>query len=201
MKAKTSYHHGDLRQALLDEAALLLREEGEQGLSMRRLAARAGVSRSAPYHHFRDKQDLLCALAAEGFRRFLGVLSVAGDDLSRERLVTFIRDYLQFAVENAEYYDLMFGSKLWKSGQITGALQAEAHGAFRFYLRQARAWQELGFVNPELDTLRYAQVSWSTLHGLSRLLIDGIYLEPEAMEPICEQAASMFWRELCIQPQ
>ena len=52
MTTKANYHHGDLRRTLLDQAALLLREEGEQGLSMRRLAARAGVSRTAPYHHF-----------------------------------------------------------------------------------------------------------------------------------------------------
>ncbi|RLQ21647.1 TetR family transcriptional regulator [Seongchinamella sediminis] len=201
MSAKTTYHHGDLRQTLLDEAALLLREEGEQGLSMRRLAARAGVSRTAPYHHFRDKQDLLCAIAAEGFSRFVGILTIDGAELSRDRLARFIRDYLQFAVENAEYYDLMFGSQLWKSPHITAALQAEAHGAFRFYLKQARCWQDQGLVNPELDALRYAQVTWSTLHGLSRLLIDGIYLEPEAMDPVCEQAASMFWRELCAPPQ
>lgn len=179
---------------------MLLREEGEQGLSMRRLAARAGVSRTAPYHHFRDKQDLLCAIAGEGFRRFVGVLTLDGHDLSRERLARFVRDYLQFAVENAEYYDLMFGSQLWKTAEITGALQKEAHGAFRFYLDQARGWQGESFVNPDLDPLRYAQVTWSTLHGLSRLLIDGIYLEPGAMDPVCEQAASMFWRELTALP-
>ena len=128
------------------------------------------------------------------------MLTLNGRDLSRDRLASFIRDYLQFAVENAEYYDLMFGSQLWKSAQISGALQKEAHGAFRFYLNQARGWQGQAFVNPDLDPLRYAQVTWSTLHGLSRLLIDGIYLEPEAMDPICDQAASMFWRELTAQP-
>ena len=196
MSIRKTYHHGDLRRTLLDEAALMLREEGEQGLSMRRLAARVGVSRTAPYHHFKDKQELLCAIAEEGFRRFVGVLTLDGKELSRERLGRFIRDYLQFAVRNAEYYDLMFGSHLWKSEQITEALHKEAHGAFRFYLEQAKQWQAQGFVNPGLDPLRYAQVTWSTLHGLSRLLIDGIYLESEAMDPVCEQAASMFWREL-----
>ena len=201
MATKTNYHHGDLRRTLLDQAALLLREEGEQGLSMRRLAARAGVSRTAPYHHFKDKQELLCAIAEEGFRRFVGVLTLDGKELSRERLGRFIRDYLQFAIQNAEYYDLMLGSHLWKSAQITEALQKEAHGSFRFYLEQVRQWQILGFVNPALDPLRYAQVSWSTLHGLSRLLIDGIYLEPGAMDPVCDQAASMFWRELSAEPQ
>ena len=196
MSTGNNYHHGDLRRSLLDEAALLLREEGETGLSMRRLAARVGVSRTAPYHHFKDKQELLCAIAEEGFRRFVGVLTLAGRELSRQRLDQFVRDYLEFAVNNAEYYDLMFGSQLWKSPKITDTLKQEAHGSFRFYLEQARDWQQQGFINPQLDTLRYSQVTWSTLHGMSRLLIDGIYLDPDAMEPICKQAAGMFWHEL-----
>lgn len=198
MPSKSTYHHGDLRRTLLDEAALLLREEGEKGLSMRALAARAGVSRTAPYHHFKDKQDLLCAIAEEGFRRFVGVLTLAGDQLSEKRLQRFVHDYLKFALENAEYYDLMFGSQLWKSEGITETLRQEAHGSFRFYLEQAREWQRQGHVNKDLDTLRYSQVTWSTLHGMSRLLIDGVYLAPEAMEPVCHQAASMFWRELSV---
>ena len=196
MSTRKTYHHGDLRRTLLDEAVALLRDEGEAGLSMRALAARAGVSRTAPYHHFRDKRDLLCAIAEEGFRRFVRVLTVEGDSLSEERLGRFVRDYLDFALANSEYYDLMFGSQLWKSETITEALQEEAHGSFRFYVEQVRRWQQRGLIDSNLDVLRYSQVSWGTLHGLSRLLIDGIYLDREAMGPMCDQTASMFWREL-----
>lgn len=196
MNRKSNYHHGDLRRTLLDQAALLLREQGEAGLSMRQLASRAGVSRTAPYHHFKDKQELLCAIAEEGFRRYRLVFTPVGSELSEDYLRRFVRDYLDFAVASPEYYDLMFGSKLWRSGDITEALQKEAHGVFRFYLEQVRAWQDMGLVDPQLDPLRYAQVSWSTLHGMSRLLIDGIYLDPDAMGPVCDQAAAMFWHEL-----
>ncbi len=196
MNTKSRYHHGDLRRTLIDEAALLLREEGEQGLSMRRLAARAGVSRTAPYHHFKDKQDLLCAIAEEGFSRFVGVLTLDGAELSEKRLGKFVRQYLEFAVNNAEYYDLMFGSHLWKSADVTETLKAEAHGSFRFYLNQVKHWQKQGLVTPKLDPLRYSQVTWSTLHGMSRSLIDGVYLDTDAMGPFCNQAARMFWREL-----
>jgi AcrR family transcriptional regulator len=198
MSEKKSYHHGDLRRSLLDEAALLIREEGEAGLSMRRLAARAGVSRTAPYHHFKDKQDLLCAIAEEGFNRYLSVLSLDGSELSEQKLRQFVRAYLDFALDNVEYYDLMFGSHLWKTGQITESLKTEAHGSFRFYLEQVRSWQDQGLINSKLDVLRYAQVSWSTLHGMCRLLIDGIYLDSESMGPMCDQAAAMFWHELRI---
>ena len=196
MSEKKTYHHGDLRRTLLDEAALLIREDGEAGLSMRRLAARAGVSRTAPYHHFKDKQVLLCAIAEEGFRRYRSVLSLEGSQLSEDSLRRFVRDYLDFALDNAEYYDLMFGSHLWKTGEITDSLRNEAYGSFRLYLEQVREWQHQGLVNPELDVLRYSQVSWSTLHGMSRLLIDGVYLDSAAMGPMCDQTAAMFWKEL-----
>jgi AcrR family transcriptional regulator len=196
MSSRRSYHHGDLRRTLLDEAAVLLREEGEPGLSMRALAARAGVSRTAPYHHFQDKQELLCAIAEEGFRRFAGVLTITGDTLSEARIRRFVRDYLEFALTHSEYYDLMFGSHLWKSAHVTEALRSEAHGSFRFYVDQVRRWQEGGLIADDVDILRYAQVSWGTLHGLSRLLIDGIYLDRETMDAMCDQAASMFWHEL-----
>ncbi|WP_243391538.1 TetR/AcrR family transcriptional regulator [Pseudohalioglobus lutimaris] len=196
MGSKSSYHHGDLRRTLLDQAALLLREEGEKGLSMRALAARVGVSRTAPYHHFKDKEDLLCAIATEGFRRFIGVLSLESADLSETNVRQFVHSYLGFAISNAEYYDLMFGSQLWKSGSVNEALRQEAQASFRFYLEQVRDWQRQGKVNNQLDPLRYAQVSWSALHGMCRLLIDGIYLDPGSMGPMCDEAGSMFWREL-----
>ena len=196
MTGKKHYHHGDLRRVLLDEAALLLREEGEAGLSMRRLAARVGVSRTAPYHHFSDKQDLLCAIAEEGFSRYLKLLTLPAGDLSERRMRRFVRDYLTFALENVEYYDLMFGGQLWRGGAITDSLKAEAHGSFRIYIEQVRSWQQQGYVDPNLDVLRYAQVSWSTLHGMSRLVIDGVYPDLEAIGAMCDQAAAMFWHEL-----
>lgn len=196
MNEKTSYHHGDLRSSLLDAAAALLREQGEAGLSMRQLAARVGVSRTAPYHHFKDKQQLLCAVAEQGFKHYTQVLLLDSKQLSETRLRRFIRDYLDFAIDNIEYYDLMFGSRLWKSEGITDTLKREAHRSFRQYLEQIKTWQAEGAVAATLDPLRYAQVSWSTLHGMSRLLIDGVYLEREAIDPACDQAAAMFWHAL-----
>jgi AcrR family transcriptional regulator len=65
-----TYHHGDLRRRLLEEAILMLRDGGLEALSLRRLAERVGVSQTALYHHFHDKQGLLCAMGEEGIRRF-----------------------------------------------------------------------------------------------------------------------------------
>lgn len=199
---KKTYHHGDLRKALLDEAARLLREESEAGLSMRKLAGHAGVSRTAAYHHFKDKQELLCAIAEEGFRRFRAVFHPADikpdDKVNEQRIQRFVKDYIDFATGQSEYYDLMFGSNLWKTEGLTATLTAEAHSTFRGYVDGIRQWKKQGSIAGTIDPLRYAQVSWSTLHGMSRLLIDGIYVDNQARDAMCRATAEMFWRELTV---
>ena len=194
------YHHGDLRRQILDEAARLLREEGEAGLSMRKLAQNLGLSRTAPYHHFADKQALLCGIAEEGFRRLREVVRtppyIEGAEISEAAVRVFVRRYVQFSIDNAEYYELMFGARLWKSQQLTESLTVEAHNAFKVYIEQIRVWQQ-SIRNPNIDPLRFAQVSWSTLHGMSRLLIDGIYLDATAINVMSDTAAKMFWQQLC----
>ncbi|WP_269617866.1 TetR/AcrR family transcriptional regulator [Zhongshania sp. BJYM1] len=195
------YHHGDLRRQILDEAARLLREEGESGLSMRKLAQNLGVSRTAPYHHFTDKQALLCGVAEEGFRRLQEVVRtppfVDGGEMSEAAVRLFVKRYVQFSIENAEYYELMFGARLWKSQQLTDSLRSEAYDAFKAYIEQVRLWQQ-SMSNTDVDALRFAQVSWSTLHGMSRLLIDGIYLDVTAINVMSDTAAKMFWQQLHI---
>jgi AcrR family transcriptional regulator len=197
---KASYHHGDLRKVLLDEAARIIREEGEAALSMRKLAAGTGVSRSAPYHHFKDKQALLCSVAEEGFRQFVESVKALpqGDDepVTKSHIAQFVQNYVHFAANHPEYYDLMFGSHLWKSGTLTDTLTREAHKSFRGYVETVRNWQTNGRIVSSVDPLRYAQVSWSTLHGMSRFLIDGIYVDRAALEAMCDNATDMFWRQL-----
>lgn len=191
-----SYHHGDLGPALVEEAARLLGEEGEDALSMRRLAQNLGVSRMAPYHHFADKHALMCAVAEEGFRRLREVID--HDDFLNGRANTlaglraFIGNYIAFSLTNRHYYDLMFGSRLWKIQQPTEQLRQYAHGAFREYVKKMRRLPLSAAVQG--DSLRYAQVSWSTLHGISRVVIDGVYLQSDAVAEMCDAAAQMLWR-------
>lgn len=169
---------------------------------MRKLALAVGVSRTAPYHHFSDKQALLCAVAEEGFRRFRRIVTTRLDTAEPAAVIDeaairlFIRRYIDFAVNNAEYYDLMFGGHLWKSEQLTASLKGEAYTSFKVYVDQIRCWQKARLVSSTVDPLRYAQVSWSTLHGMSRLLIDGIYLDSEAVAAMSDAAANMFWQQL-----
>lgn len=183
--AEARYHHGDLRSALLREAAAMLREQGIEGLTLRKLAERAGVRAPALYHHFEDKNDLLCALAEDGFRRLeavtVGATEAPARD-ARERMRRFVLAYVSFARERPETYDLMFGRTIWKAGAPTEALREVAYGTFRRYLEH---------VIPEgrrdQRALRIAQVSWATLHGLCRLLTDGIYPHDQSVAAMCEE--------------
>ena len=197
---KKNYHHGNLRQSLVDEAARIIHSESEQALSMRKLAANMGVSRTAAYHHFDDKHALLCAVAEEGFKRLEAMIHNSGIDhnsaVTQASLTCFFKCYVRFAFEHSQYYDLMFGGHLWNSSKLSESLAKQAHHCFRQYVNRIRRWKAHGNISAELDPTRYAQVSWSTLHGMSRLIIDGIYLDAKAMNPICENAAHILWQAL-----
>lgn len=188
------YHHGDLQAALLREARTMLREQGLEALTLRRLAERAGVSRSALYHHFRDKNDLLCSLAARGFERLEELLATADlqpDERLPGELRRFVRTYIHFATADPEQYDLMFGRTLWQAGQPTEELRAVAYRTFRQYARHMARLEPLLTLSGQPSMLRLAQVSWATLHGLCRLLIDGIYPDPGSVEEISDQAVAV----------
>lgn len=198
MKSKASYHHGDLRDSLVDAAADILREAGTHGLSMRKLADRVGVSRTAPYHHFEDKQQLLCAIAERGFEKQSLVIA-STEDASlpfKQRLRNFVQGYLGFALENPQYYDLMFSADIWKADGIDPVFRERAYLSFRQFVERIDAWQRQGDLAQDVSALRKAQITWSTMHGLARLMIDGIYVDRKAMLAMCDVATDMFLQPL-----
>jgi len=117
MSDNQQYHHGDLRNKLLALSHKMLQEGGLKGLSLRKLAERAGVSRTALYHHFNNKNDLLAAVAEQGFESLTCQLksAVGAKDKSiQERLEQTVQCYLRFAMDNVTQYELMFGRELWR---------------------------------------------------------------------------------------
>src|SRR5919106_3067320 len=98
----STYHHGDLRTALLQTAAKILEKQGLVALSLRELARLAGVSHNAPYRHFPDRDSLLAALAAEGFE-------LLGDALQSRPRREMGEAYVEFALAHPERFRLMFG--------------------------------------------------------------------------------------------
>ena len=109
--ARTDYHHGDLRAALVRAAFALARRDGPDGVTLRRVAARAGVSEAAPYHHFADKRTLLGAAAGVGFEALdkRVVEAVAGLDPAGS-LAAFAATYVAYAVDEPGAFRLMFGA-------------------------------------------------------------------------------------------
>lgn len=195
---KNTYHHGDLRSSLLETALEMIRESGVEELSMRKLADRVGVSRTAPYHHFADKHELLSAIAEVGFADYEAGLEAAlrGVEDPAQALRVFLGYYVGFALEHSQAYNLMFGQGVWKSGHPTEALKGEAHRVFKSYVTRVEAWQKAGVLPAGADALRLAQISWSTLHGLCRLFLDGIYVDRSNVEELLGLAEQMFRQSL-----
>ena len=191
---RPSYHHGDLRQTLLRSAKQLIAEAGIENLSLRRLAERAGVSRTAPYHHFSDKNDLLCAIAAEGFRRRHQTAAAEFDNKAKsmlEKFHVYMNSYVQFSVDNPEEYELMFGRSIWKQQNSTEELRAVAYPCFQHQVDMIRCWQSCGVISGD-NALRSAQVIWGALHGIAKLFIDGIYTDTAKIEEVTQCAIDMF---------
>lgn len=191
---RLTYHHGDLRQALLVAAKALIAEAGIENLSLRKLAERAGVSRTAPYHHFSDKNDLLCAIAAQGFRRRH---QEARDTFNNSRLTAeekfaeFICGYIRFAANNPEEYELMFGRNIWKQNNSTQELRDVAYPCFQHQLEMVTSWQEMGLISGD-NPLRTSQVIWGAVHGIAKLRIDGIYTDSAQIEEVSLCAVKLF---------
>jgi AcrR family transcriptional regulator len=167
-----SYHHGNLRAALIEAARGILVTEGVGALSLRAVARRAGVSQTAPYRHFKDKEALLAELAAEGFRgltaRMLG--EAAGATGAGARRQALGRGYVLFAVENPAFLRLMFGSEIPQKSAHPG-LCADADAAFAVLADATDAARaESGSTT---DRRIAALAAWSMVHGLANLLIDG----------------------------
>src|SRR5688500_14783035 len=136
------YHHGNLRRALLDEALATIRDEGVDGLTLREIGARLGVSRTALYRHFADKGALLTTVATEGFRTLRVGLVTAWEDGGRDddAFRAMGVAYVRFAVANPSHYRVMFGGFVDPQARDP-ELGAEAEGAFQALVNALSALQ------------------------------------------------------------
>jgi AcrR family transcriptional regulator len=193
LKDSSSYHHGNLRQTLLLAAAEMISENGIESLSLRKLAEMVGVSRTAAYHYFQDKNDLLCAIAANGFRRWqMSLNQLESNSLpERDKFEQYILGYIAFATTNPEEYELMFGRCIWKQSKCTQELQDISHATFQHQVEMISHWQSTGLVIGD-NPLRSAQIIWGTLHGIAKLFIDGVYTDVNRVEEIVLSALPMF---------
>jgi AcrR family transcriptional regulator len=184
-KPRGPYHHGNLRRALLDEALVTIRAEGVDGLTLRGIGARLGVSRTALYRHFADKRALLGAVASEGFRMLRLQLVTAWEEGGRGRAAFDAMGvaYVRFAVANPSHYRVMFGGFVDPKEACEPGLAAEAAGAFQALVDALAVLQQDAVVHGD-DTVRMARFVWAVVHGVAMLGIDGQLREPGAVEEL-----------------
>ncbi|MBC7896472.1 MAG: TetR/AcrR family transcriptional regulator [Cytophagaceae bacterium] len=172
-KPPRPYHHGNLRRALLDEALVTIRAEGVEGLTLREIGARVGVSRTALYRHFADKRALLTAVATEGFRtlreQLVSAWDAGGHDDAAFQAMGVA--YIGFAVANPSHYRVMFGGFVHAEVHDP-ELEVEAEGAFQALVDALAALQRDGVMRAE-DIALMATHVWSLVHGVATLAIDG----------------------------
>jgi len=157
------YHHGNLRQALLETALLILEKEGEAGLGLRDLARAVGVSPAAPYRHFDSRAALLEALAVTGFQRFTRVMEKVVTSDTLDHVAAMGRTYVKFALDNPNLFRLMFSPVLRRDNRP--GLRMAADTAFAT-LRHV--------IGGDLRDGRVAALAaWARVHGLAVLLLDG----------------------------
>ena len=179
---RSAYHHGDLREALLDAAGAILREAGPEALTLREAARRVGVTHRALYRHFRSKEELLAVMAAKGYAE---LLAQARAELAAEarrpedRLLTIARVYLRYAVADPARYALMSGARLNADG--------------RFPELEAQVIEGINLLNAELEAtapgvtgtaIRDAGLTlWAAMHGVADQLNQGrIRVKPERLD-------------------
>ncbi|HEY0756362.1 MAG TPA: TetR/AcrR family transcriptional regulator [Ktedonobacteraceae bacterium] len=168
-----SYHHGDLRNALIQAGLELLAESGAEALDLRKVARRAGVSHAAPYRHFADKQALIAAINEEGFHwlaeRIQATLREVPDE-PFEQLLGVALSYVRFAQEHPWLMREMF-SGLTIEREAFVSLHTASKTVYRLYAEVVRRGQESGKII-DGDPAALAGVLWSVLHGLAMLIIE-----------------------------
>lgn len=173
VKMDRSYHHGDLRQAIIDTSLAVLAEKGVEGFSLRDTARRVGVSAAAYKHHFPSTRALMTTLAEISFARLADALEHADANSGRnkhERLVAQGTAYVGFAFANSAMFDLMWRSALLDLSDPKLSLQkARAFNCLDRLVRGATA-QSRPFSDPEMAS---TIACWSLVHGFARLVLDG----------------------------
>ncbi len=172
MAESQPYHHINLRQTLLDAAVALIREAGPRAFTLREVARRAGVSHNAPYRHFPSKDQLLLAVASEGFDRLARTMEqhLAPGQSPAERLILCGCGYVQFALSWPQHLLVMFDLPI--SPRPEGNNPAIGENAFHLLLQCVVAAQHSGDL-PAGDPRPHAWTAWSLVHGIARLSISG----------------------------
>lgn len=167
MAATRTYHHGDLRRAILSAALEVIRNDGVAAISLRDLARRAGVSHAAPAHHFKDKAGLLTAIAAEGFELLAAVLTAVPAGTAH-RLRDMGARYVEFALSHPAHFEVMFRPQLLRGDdpELTAAKERASRALYS-------GVEDLPAARRGPDVRRAGLAAWSLAHGFATLRLSG----------------------------
>jgi AcrR family transcriptional regulator len=174
MTKKKTYHHGDLKNALIQAGVEILAEDGVSGLSLRKVALKAGVSHSAPYAHFVDKQALIAAISTEGFRQLYERVSGVTEKYKSQpakQLIEVAWAYVQFAMDDPDRFKVMFSAVLEKEKEYPEFV-AESQRNFQLVKMIVEANQASGQLRSGPIEL-VALSAWGIVHGFVMLLLEG----------------------------
>jgi len=169
-RGRRGYHHGNLREALINAALDLIAQKGPAGVTFAEAARRAGVSTAAPYRHFRDRDALIADVAKQGFEKFAGALEAAWDEGRPAAATAFERlgrAYLAFAREEPAYFAAMFESGL--PLDANPELQAAADRAFAVLRSASETITAAASDGQKPPALMVALHVWAMTHGIAAL--------------------------------
>ena len=167
------YHHGDLKNALIKAGAEILSKEGVNGLSLRKVASKAGVSHAAPYAHFPDKQTLIAAISTEGYRRLYERLDAAVQNYRndpRRQLVEAAWAYVGFAISDPAHFKVTFSGIIEKEKDYPAFVEM-SRKSFSLVVQIVAACQSAGILKPGPADVLAVSV-WGLVHGIASLLIE-----------------------------
>ena len=174
-KTETPYHHGALREALLQAAERVLERDGLAGLTLRAVAREAGVSHAAPTHHFGDLTGLVSELAAIGFRQFNAAMAASCDAATSplERALARPKAYVAYAQAHPGMYGLMFRTE--RLDYSRPSLHEAAESSFAGLANAIGAMRQEPIRGNALTIEQGAAIAraWSMVHGFTMLLLDG----------------------------
>ena len=161
-----SYHHGNLKQELIDCACKLCERDGYTKLSIRTLAKESGVSQTAPYRHFETKEALYASVATDGFKKLHRACYIdINKKVTKKHLVEKGCKYIEFGLNNANTYDLMFGTAVGDFSNYPELLES----ANSTYENKKSAYYKLA--NEDDEAIAFKCITlWSMIHGLVGIL-------------------------------
>jgi len=197
---KSKYHHGNLREVLIASALEILKEGTLQDLSLRALARKAGVSQTAPYRHFEDKEALIVVLIQEGsilLHEGMRLASAVSDD-PVQQLIDMGLAYYDFSQEHPAHFRLMFGGNLENKEKYETLIEIEQNG---YELVQSVVDKCMKLPGaPELSAELVRLTCWSLVHGLANLILNEVLNDDVPKDPgkrtVVSKVISFYTRSL-----